>query len=1144
MEEINQKMMQMKEQMEQKDLAYQQRAAEMQSQIEALMKQLAVKGKEPMEEPSSLKKPTTQGIPLGLPGDTTEQFRQPASIVPPYPWAQQNSMPTSSANPISIMPGQSFPYDEAYHSEQLLPSSGMALGTKEVEEKKTPPSVLEDPLEAVKKLEGKLRFVQGFEVSKVLDPQSLSLVKDLEMPAKFKQPDFHIFDGKGMPLDHLTMYCHRMHPYLHNEKLLIHCFQDSLDHTTRKWFNSLDPAKVSTWKDLAESFMAKYKHNQDMAPTRFDLQNTLLKEGEGFREYALRWRELAAQVVPPILEKELIRLFRDTLPDPYPLFLASAGQYDLTELIQAGVDLERSLKKGSKIVNYQESQSAKGLKAKKAEVHAVSYQNPQPIYPTYPPPTYTPSPTSYTPPQQFPQSFQTPYRPPYRPMHPQKPPNPNYQNPRNNFPNPNLRPVRPFEQFDPISMSYAECFSLLRDQGRVCPIPGQLFNPPYPPWYNPNQTCEYHENTPGHSINDCRIFKRAVQTMKNAGWLNFEGVRRPNVNENPLPDHREADANMVEEVDNVKRNVDEVTMRLGVLFGYLRQAGLVESEEGNNENCGEVGSCQYHGGRSGHSIEDCMLFKERVQQLMNEKKIIFEVRSGKMDEVNVIEEGLPRPMFGGQLEPITLRYYIEDDRVTQPTPYYSGVVPWNYSDKGREEVGNISGVGGMTLSGRCYTPDLSRDLDAEKIRKGKQPMIDDPKARMPEKEIKRPVTEEEVQEFLKIIKQSEYMVVEQLKKMPAKISIFELMMSSEPHRKALMKILNQAYVPEKIPTDSFEGLVGNILVTHLLSFTDEELPMEGRDHNKALYITALCMEKELTSILIDDGSALNVMPKETLIKLSVDFSNIKASSISVRAFDGTRRAVEGEIEIPVMIRDVVFRILFIVMDIVPSYSCLLGRPWIHAAGAVPSSLYQKLKFVHKERVYTINGQSEWMVASLTNNSHIDAPEEGFESPFQSFEIANAICIPEGTPLQIPRVSREVRAAGRAMLRMGFCPGSGLGKNLQGIRNPIEPMLHKERRGLGYRLNMGVREKFSRGMMVFPWLYDTFVFGGMLDPEDVDSIGAFFEDIDEQFSDLQIAMLEGESSLGKPSFVVSRPPGFKLTNWMVQELATPVNKLSE
>lgn len=67
----------------------------------------------------------------------------------------------------------------------------------------------------------------------------------------------------------------------------------------------------------------------------------------------------------------------------------------------------------------------------------------------------------------------------------------------------------------------------------------------------------------------------------------------------------------------------------------------------------------------------------------------------------------------------------------------------------------------------------------------------------------KPITKEEAKEFLRVVKHSEYSIVDQLKKTPAKISLFSLFMSSEPHRNTLMKVLNEQYVmpytsPDKV----------------------------------------------------------------------------------------------------------------------------------------------------------------------------------------------------------------------------------------------------------------------------------------------------------------------------------------------------------
>ena len=41
------------------------------------------------------------------------------------------------------------------------------------------------------------------------------------------------------------------------------------------------------------------------------------KSGESFHEYAQRWRELASQGLPPMMEDEMIKRFIDNLKPPY-----------------------------------------------------------------------------------------------------------------------------------------------------------------------------------------------------------------------------------------------------------------------------------------------------------------------------------------------------------------------------------------------------------------------------------------------------------------------------------------------------------------------------------------------------------------------------------------------------------------------------------------------------------------------------------------------------------------------------------------------------------------------------------------------------------------------------------------------------------
>ena len=73
---------------------------------------------------------------------------------------------------------------------------------------------------------------------------------------------------------------------------------------------------------------------------------------------------------------------------------------------------------------------------------------------------------------------------------------------------------------------------------------------------------------------------------------------------------------------------------------------------------------------------------------------------------------------------------------------------------------------------------------------------------------------------------------------------------------------------------SFEGMVSLVLATNQVFFSDEELPLEGRDHTLAMHIVVKCEDMIVARVLIDNGSALNVCPIAILEHLKVDMSLI------------------------------------------------------------------------------------------------------------------------------------------------------------------------------------------------------------------------------------------------------------------------------
>ena len=121
----------------------------------------------------------------------------------------------------------------------------------------------------------------------------------------------------------------------------------------------------------------------------------------------------------------------------------------------------------------------------------------------------------------------------------------------------------------------------------------------------------------------------------------------------------------------------------------------------------------------------------------------------------------------------------------------------------------------MTRSSRCYALINSRAREGESSIENGGIKITALK-RKDKEPINESVTEVEANEFLKFIKHSEYSIVEQLHKLPAKISLLALMLNSKPHRKAVLKVLKQAYVPHKASIDKIDRLVGNVMMDNYI----------------------------------------------------------------------------------------------------------------------------------------------------------------------------------------------------------------------------------------------------------------------------------------------------------------------------------------
>ena len=68
-----------------------------------------------------------------------------------------------------------------------------------------------------------------------------------------------------------------------------------------------------------------------------------------------------------------------------------------------------------------------------------------------------------------------------------------------------------------------------------------------------------------------------------------------------------------------------------------------------------------------------------------------------------------------------------------------------------------------------------------------------------------------------------------------------------------------------------------------------------------LHVSIECRGTTMAHLLVDTVSSLNVLPKKALDRLDYEGLTLKPSNIVVRAFDGSKRMVHREVDIPVKV---------------------------------------------------------------------------------------------------------------------------------------------------------------------------------------------------------------------------------------------------
>ncbi|KAJ8535672.1 hypothetical protein K7X08_023392 [Anisodus acutangulus] len=102
---------------------------------------------------------------------------------------------------------------------------------------------------------------------------------------------------------------------------------------------------------------------------------------------------------------------------------------------------------------------------------------------------------------------------------------------------------KPAKTYTPLAEPRAQLYERLKTAGILQPIPGNIPNP-IPRSYDETKHCAYHSGIPGHDTENCYALRDKIEALIKEGVIQLKGPSS-NVNDNPLPNHDDANVNMI-----------------------------------------------------------------------------------------------------------------------------------------------------------------------------------------------------------------------------------------------------------------------------------------------------------------------------------------------------------------------------------------------------------------------------------------------------------------------------------------------------------------------------------------------------------------------------------------------------------------------
>ena len=116
-------------------------------------------------------------------------------------------------------------------------------------------------------------------------------------------------------------------------------------------------------------------------------------------------------------------------------------------------------------------------------------------------------------------------------------------------------------------------------------------------------------------------------------------------------------------------------------------------------------------------------------------------------------------------------------------------------------------------------------------------------------------------------------------------------------------------------------------------------------HHDALVLTLCINNFDVHRVLVDPGNAADLLQLPAFRQMKVPLDKLGSTDRILSRFNGATTLTMGDITLPVKAGAVIQQVLFSVVGDLGPYNAIVGRAWLHAMKAVPSTYHQTISYL-------------------------------------------------------------------------------------------------------------------------------------------------------------------------------------------------------